>query len=168
MDSPPSYIPLDHTGLLGARAPWSWDVGVDTLTFRGCGHKAQSRRHMWAAGMASIRLPSMMPGLRMEKGTVASGGLETWSILEGMPGWAGLGQWSELQRMEKASLICRASRGRAPECQREDTPPPRQGRREEWKETSSQFPGGKQQNTKIKISILNDCSTANLLLRGIV
>lgn len=82
---------------------------------------------MWAAGMASIRLPSMMPGLRMEKGTVASGGLETWSILEGMPGWAGLGQWSELQRMEKASLICRASRGRAPECQREDTPHPARG-----------------------------------------
>lgn len=76
---------------------------------------------MWAVGMASIRLPSMMPGLRMEKGTVASGGLER-SILEGVPGWAGLGQWSELQRMEKASLVCRASRGRAPERQREDPP----------------------------------------------
>lgn len=71
---------------------------------------------MWAAGMASVRLPSMMPGLRMEKGTAASGGLETWSILEGMPGWAGLGQWSELQRMEEWSA-------------REKTPPPGAERR---------------------------------------
>lgn len=46
---------------------------------------------MRAAGMASLRLPSTMPGLRMEKGTAASGGLDTWSILQGMPGWAGLG-----------------------------------------------------------------------------
>lgn len=43
---------------------------------------------MWAAGMAGIRLPSMMPGLRMEEGTAASGGLETWTILEGLPGWS--------------------------------------------------------------------------------
>lgn len=108
---------------------------------------------MWAAGMASVRLPSMMPGLRMEKGTAASGGLETWSILEGMPGWAGLGQWSELQRMEEWSA-------------REKTP--HRERREEWEETSSQFPGGKQQNTKLKINILNDCGTADLLPKGTV
>lgn len=37
-----------------------------------------------------------------------------------------------------------------------------------WEETSSQFPGGKQQNTKIKINILNDCSTADLLPKGSV
>lgn len=90
---------------------------------------------MWTAGMASIRLPSVMPGLRMEKGTVASGGLETWSILEGMPGWAGLEQWS----VERTFPHLRAIRGRALERQRED---PRQERRDEWKETSSQFPGG--------------------------
>lgn len=36
VDGPPSDIP----GLLGAWAPWSWAVGVDALTFRGCGHKA--------------------------------------------------------------------------------------------------------------------------------
>lgn len=46
---------------------------------------------MWAAGMAGIRLPSMMPGLRMEEGTVASGGLETSTILEGLPGWSRAG-----------------------------------------------------------------------------
>lgn len=97
---------------------------------------------MWAAGMASIRLPSVMPGLRMEKGTVASGGLETWSILEGMPGWAGLEQWSVLQRVEGTFPPLPAIRGRTLERQREDTPPPRQERREEWEETSSQFPGG--------------------------
>lgn len=90
---------------------------------------------MWTAGMASIRLPSVMPGLRMEKGTVASGGLETWSILEGMPGWAGLEQWS----VERTFPHLRAIRGRARERQRED---PRQERRDEWEETSSQFPGG--------------------------
>lgn len=90
---------------------------------------------MWTAGMASIRLPSVMPGLRMEKGTVASGGLETWSILEGMPGWAGLEQWS----VERTFPHLRAIRGRALERQRED---PRQERRDEWEETSSQFPGG--------------------------
>lgn len=79
---------------------------------------------MWAAGMASIRLPSVMPGLRMEKGTVASGGLETWSILEGMPGWAGLEQWSVLQRVEGTFPPLPAIRGRTLERQREDTPPP--------------------------------------------
>lgn len=47
--------------------------------------------------MASIRLPGMISGLRMEKGTAALGGLETWSILEGMPAWAGPGQLSELR-----------------------------------------------------------------------
>lgn len=36
VDGPPSDIP----GLLGAWAPWSWAVGVDALTFRGCGHTA--------------------------------------------------------------------------------------------------------------------------------
>lgn len=77
---------------------------------------------MWTAGMASIRLPSVMPGLRMEKGTVASGGLETWSILEGMPGWAGLEQWS----VERTFPHLRAIRGRALERQRED-PPARSG-----------------------------------------
>lgn len=46
---------------------------------------------MWAAGMAGIRLPSMMPGLRMDEGTAASGGLETWTILEGLPGWSRAG-----------------------------------------------------------------------------
>lgn len=66
------------------------------------GTRPRSRRHKWAAGMASIRLPGMISGLRMEKGTAALGGLETWSILEGMPAWAGPGQLSELQRIEKA------------------------------------------------------------------
>lgn len=57
---------------------------------------------MWAAGMAGIRLPSMMPGLRMEEGTAASGGLETWTILEGLLGWSRAGAKARAARMETA------------------------------------------------------------------
>lgn len=116
----------------------------------------------------------MISGLRMEKGTAALGGLETWSILEGMPAWADPGAMVRAAKdREGYPLICRASRGKAPELWREDphphpTPPPRQEQREEWEETSSQFPGGKQQNTKIKINILNDCSAADLPPKGAV
>lgn len=94
---------------------------------------------MWAAGMVGVRLPSMMPGLRMEEGTMASGCLEAWSILEGLLGWAELGQWPELQRVEWASVAEQAERG-PQERQREDPSPGAEGRR--WEETSSQFPGG--------------------------
>lgn len=120
---------------------------------------------MWAAGMASIRLPSVMPGLRMEKGTVASGGLETWSILEGMPGWAGLEQWSVLQRVEGTFPPLPAIRGRALERQREDPPPGAEGRMgRNFKSVSRR----QQKNIKIKINTLNDCSIADLLPKGTV
>lgn len=116
---------------------------------------------MWTAGMASIRLPSVMPGLRMEKGTVASGGLETWSIQEGMPGWAGLEQWS----VERTFPHLRAIRGRALERQREDPPPGAEGRMgRNFKSVSRR----QQQNIKIKNQYTNDCSIADLLPKGTV
>lgn len=80
---------------------------------------------MWAAGMAGIRLPSMMPGLRMEEGTVASGGLETSTILEGLPGWSRAGAKARAAKDGKSlSLLCTPSRGqgRGLERQREDSP----------------------------------------------
>lgn len=122
---------------------------------------------MWAAGMVGVRLPSMMPGLRMEEGTMASGCLEAWSILEGLLGWAELGQWPELQRVEWASVAEQAERG--PRNAREKTP--RQERREEdgkKLQVSFQEATAKRKNNFKKINKLNNCSIADLLPKGIV
>lgn len=81
---------------------------------------------MWAAGMAGIRLPSMMPGLRMEEGTVASGGLETSTILEGLPGWSRAGAKARAAKDGKSlSLLCTPNRGWGGGWSaKEKTPPP--------------------------------------------
>lgn len=84
---------------------------------------------MRAVGMASLRLPSTMPGLRMEKGTAASGGLETWSILEGMPGWAGLGTMARAAKGGEGfpGLQSKQREGPGAPESRQDGPPPPPG-----------------------------------------
>lgn len=124
---------------------------------------------MWAAGMAGIRLPSMMPGLRMEEGTVTSGGLETWTILEGLPGWSRAGAKARAAKDGKGlSLLCAPSRGwgRGLERQREDSPTSSAGEKmgRNFKSVSRR----QQQNIKIKNNKLDNCSIADLLPRGIV
>lgn len=122
---------------------------------------------MRAVGMASLRLPSTMPGLRMEKGTAASGGLETWSVLEGMPGWAGLGATVRAAKGGEGFPGLQSKQREGPGAPERRRPPAAAARSggKNGKKLQVSFPGGKQQNTKIKISMLNDCRTAGLLPR---
>lgn len=124
---------------------------------------------MWAAGMAGIRLPSMMPGLRMEEGTVASGSLETWTILEGLLGWSRAGAKARAAKDGKGlSLLCPRSRGwgRGLERQREDSP---MSAGEKMGRNFKSVSRRQQQNIKIKkTNKLDNCSIADLLPRGII
>lgn len=106
---------------------------------------------MWAAGMAGIRLPSMMPGLRMEEGTVASGGLETSTILEGLPGWSRAGAKARAAKDGKKPfppLHTKQRVGRGLERQREDSPS--MSAREKMGRNFKSVSRRQQQNIKIK------------------
>lgn len=95
---------------------------------------------------------------------MASGCLEAWSILGGLPGWwAELGQWLALQRVEGAFLSVAEQAERNPWSAREKTP--HQERREEdgkKLQVSFQEATAKHKNNFKGINKLNNCSVADL------